>query len=191
MTTQPHRILAALLASSVVALAAMGCESSSSGGGAKDPSGESGAASALVGKPAPDFATESVSGEGPTTLKDAKGSVVILDFWATYCGPCKKSFPKYQSLVEQFGGEVNVLAVSVDEPDSVTKDQIAEFAKATGVKFAVVWDKEQKGVKLYSPPTMPTSFIIDKEGVIKHVHAGYKDGEEDQITAEVKALLGK
>lgn len=188
MTTKLHRILAALLASSALALSAAGCGPQQD---AKDPSADGGAAAALVGKPAPDFTAESVTGEGPTTLKDAKGSVVILDFWATYCGPCKKSFPKYQSLVEQFGGEVNVLAVSVDEPDGVTKDQIAEFAKATGVKFAVVWDKEQKAVKLYSPPTMPTSFVIDKDGVVKHVHAGYKDGEEDQITAEVKALLGK
>lgn len=188
MTTKLHRIVATLLASSAIALTVLGCGPQQE---AKDASGESGAASSLVGKPAPDFSAESVTGEGPTTLKDAKGSVVILDFWATFCGPCKKSFPKYQALVEQFGGEVNVLAVSVDEPDSVTKDQIEEFAKATGVKFAVVWDKDQKAVKLYSPPTMPTSFIIDKEGVVKHVHAGYKDGEEEEITAEVKALLGK
>lgn len=188
-TTKLYRILAALLASSALAITAAGCGPSPD---AKDPSSEGGGATAgLVGKAAPDFAAESVTGEGPTSLKDAKGTVVILDFWATFCGPCKKSFPKYQALVEQFGGEVNVLAVSVDEPDAVTKDQIAEFAKATGVKFAVVWDKEQKAVKLYSPPTMPTSFIIDKEGVVRHVHAGYKDGEEDTIANEVKALLGK
>ena len=188
MTTKLHRILAALLASSALAVVAAGCGPSQD---AKDPSAEAGAAQALVGKAAPEFSADSVSGEGPATLKDAKGSVVILDFWATFCGPCKKSFPKYQALVEQFGGEVNVLAVSVDEPDSVTKEQIAEFAKNTGVKFAVVWDKEQKAVKLYSPPTMPTSFIIDKEGVVRHVHSGYKDGEEDKIAEEVKALLGK
>lgn len=189
MTTKLHRILAALLATSALVLTAAGCGGSQGDG--KTAAGESGAAGGLVGKSAPDFSAESVTGEGPATLKDAKGSVVILDFWATFCGPCKKSFPKYQALVEQFGGEVNVLAVSVDEPDSVTKEQIVEFAKSTGVKFAVVWDKEQKAVKLYSPETMPTSFIIDKEGVVRHVHAGYKDGEEDKITQEVKALLGK
>ena len=188
-TTKLHHILAALLASSALAFAAIGCGPAQEG--AKEPSSEGGAAAALVGKPAPDFAAESVSGEGPTSLKDAKGTVVILDFWATFCGPCKKSFPKYQALVEQFGGEVNVLAVSVDEPDSVGKEQIEEFAKATGVKFAVVWDKDQTAVKLYSPPTMPTSFIIDKDGVVRHVHAGYKDGEEDVIAEEVKKLLGK
>jgi peroxiredoxin len=188
MTTKLHRILAALLASSALLVTAAGCGPAPEG---KTPAGEGGGASGLVGKPAPDFSADSVTGEGPSSLKDAKGTVVILDFWATFCGPCKKSFPKYQALVEKFGGEVNVLAVSVDEPDSVTKEQIVEFAKSTGVKFPVVWDKEQKAVKLYSPPTMPTSFVIDKEGVIRHVHAGYKDGEEDQIGEEVKALLGK
>ena len=135
MTTKLHRILAALLASSALAITAAGCGPAQD---SKTPSGDSGAAGGLVGKAAPDFSADSVTGEGPKSLKDAKGTVVILDFWATFCGPCKKSFPKYQALVEQFGGEVNVLAVSVDEPDSVTKEQIVEFAKATGVKFAVV-----------------------------------------------------
>lgn len=189
MSTKLHRILAALLASSALLATAAGCGPAQED--SKTPATEGGAAAGLVGKPAPDFAADSVTGEGPTTLKAAQGTVVILDFWATFCGPCKKSFPKYQALVEQFGGSVNVLAVSVDEPDSVTKEQIVEFAKSTGVKFPVVWDKEQKAVKLYSPPTMPTSFIIDKEGVVRHVHAGYKDGEEDKIGEEVKALLGK
>lgn len=188
MTTKLHRILAALLTSSAIAVTAMGCGPAQD---AKDPSGESGGASALVGKPAPEFTAESVTGEGPATLKDAKGTVVILDFWATYCGPCKKSFPKYQALVEQFGGEVNVLAVSTDDPGDATKAEIEEFASKAGVKFAIVWDKTKEAAKLYSPPTMPTSFIIDKEGVVKHVHAGYKDGEEEEITNEVKALLGK
>jgi len=187
MTTKLHRTLAALLACSALTVITAGCPSQ----GAKDATGEAGAAAALVGKPAPDFSAESISGEGPTSLKDAKGTVVILDFWATFCGPCKKSFPKYQALVEQFGGEVNILAVSVDEPEDGTKDKIIEFAKNTGVKFAVVWDKDAKAVKLYSPPTMPTSFVIDKEGVVRHVHSGYKDGEEDKIAEEVKALLGK
>lgn len=159
-------------------------------GGASGAGASGSADGSLVGQQAPDFKAEVVSGDGPKSVKEANGKVTIIDFWATYCGPCKKSFPKYQALVEQFGGEVNVLAVSVDEVDT-GKDQITEFAKTTGVKFAVVWDKEQKAVKLYSPPTMPTSFVIDKDGVVRYVHSGYKDGEEDKIAEEVKALLGK
>src|SRR5262245_24086027 len=73
-----------------------------------------------VGSPAPDFSAELVTGSGPKTLAEAKGKVVILDFWATWCGPCKQSFPKYQELVDQLNGEVTVIAISMDEPD--TKD---------------------------------------------------------------------
>ncbi|MEZ4297850.1 MAG: peroxiredoxin family protein [Polyangiaceae bacterium] len=186
MTTKLHRILAALLASSAIALTAAGCGPQQD---SKTPAG--GDVQGMIGKPAPDFQAEAVTGEGPTSLKDAKGTVVILDFWATFCGPCKKSFPKYQALVEQFGGEVNVLAVSTDDPEDVNKDTLVEFANATGAKFAIVWDKNKQAVGAYPTPTMPTSYIIDKEGVVKHVHAGYKDGEEDEITEEVKALLGK
>lgn len=145
---------------------------------------------AKVGSPAPDFSAEFIGGEGPKTLKDASGKVVVVDFWATFCGPCKKSFPAYQKLVDQFGGELTIIAISVDEPDNATKEQIADFAKTTGAKFTVLWDKagEIRGKK-YEVPTMPTSYIIDKGGVVRHVHAGYEDGEDAKVAEEVKALL--
>src|SRR5215831_5350305 len=121
------------------ALALTGCD----GGGASTPAG-----GGLVGQPAPSFTAEFMTGSGPKTLEEAKGKVIVLDFWAQYCGPCKKSFPKYQELVDQSGGDVAVLAVSVDEPaddsaDEVkkTKEKILDFVKQTGVKFAIVWDK--------------------------------------------------
>ena len=60
-----------------------------------------------------------------------------------------------------------------------------------GVTFAIVWDKEQKTAGVYKPPKMPTSYIIDKDGVLRHIHAGYESGEADKIDAEVSALLGK
>ena len=62
---------------------------------------------------------------------------------------------------------------------------------APGVRFAIVWDKNQSAVKKYSPPNMPTSFIIDKDGKVRHVHAGYHTGEESTISDEIKAILGK
>ena len=119
------------------------------------------------------------------------GQLVIVDFWATYCDPCRKSFPKYQEMVDQFGGDLAVIAVSVDDPSDVQEEKLKEFAAETGVKFSVVWDKEHKTAGLYSPPKMPTSFVIDKEGKIVHRHAGYESGEEDKIAEEVKALIGK
>jgi peroxiredoxin len=152
---------------------------------AKTPAG--GGGKAQVGAPAPDFAAEYVVGSGPKTLAEAKGKVVILDFWATWCGPCKQSFPKYQELVDQLNGEVTVIAVSMDEPD--TKDQIGDFVKETGVKFPVLWDDGKKVAGVYDPPKMPTAFIIDKQGVIQKVHAEYHEGDEAKIAEDVKALL--
>ena len=81
-------------------------------------------------------------------------------------------------------------AFSIEEPGAAGR-LIKEFAKATGAKFSIVWDKAQATAGKYSPPKMPTSFVIDKEGVVRHVHAGYESGEEDKIAEEVTALLGK
>ncbi|MBK6515387.1 MAG: redoxin domain-containing protein [Polyangiaceae bacterium] len=162
-----------------------GCASSSStSDGAASPA-------AGTGNPASELTATYVTGEGPKTLAEAKGKVVIVDFWATYCDPCKKSFPKYQELVDQFGGDLAVIAISVDEPGDVSEDKLKEFAKETGVKFTILWDKDHKTADAYKPPNMPTSFIIDKDGNISKMHAKYEAGEEAKIADEVKALLGK
>jgi peroxiredoxin len=158
------------------------------GGGASDASG---AKHKLVGQTAPDLGAESVTGKGPTSIKDAKGKVLIVDFWATFCGPCKKSFPKYQELVDQFGGDLAVVGVSVDDPDGVKKDDLVKFAKDNGAKFAIVWDKDHSAAQKYdlASLTMPSCFVVDKTGTVRHVHRGFKVGEETSLADEVKALL--
>jgi thiol-disulfide isomerase/thioredoxin len=154
------------------------------GGGASTPEG-----GGLVDQRAPAFTADPVSGNGPKTLDEAKGKVVILDFWATFCGPCKKSFPKYQEIVDQSGGQVVVIAVSEDDADNATAlDDIKGFIKDTGVKFTVLWDKGKTAPPKYGVKNMPTSFIIDKAGVVKFVHPTFKDGEEAKIADEVKTL---
>jgi cytochrome c biogenesis protein CcmG/thiol:disulfide interchange protein DsbE len=182
ITSVPAR----LLLGSVLALGAASCSGTE---GATDASSD--AKSGLIGSPAPAFSAEFVTGDGPKSLDEAKGKVVILDFWATFCEPCKKSFPKYQELADQFKGDLTILAVSVDEADSAKKEDLVKFAKDTGVKFAVVWDKDHKVADRYKPPKMPSSYIIDKQGVVQHLHAGYEAGEETKIAGEVKALLAK
>lgn len=183
----PRRLsFAAALVGAALSLGLAAC-GGAAGAGAQDASG----ANPLIGAPAPEFAAELVTGEGPASLQESNGKIVIVDFWATFCEPCKKSFPKYQELVDQFGGEVAVVAVSVDEPENASKEQIEEFARNTGVKFPILWDKTHAVAEKYKPPTMPTSFVIDKQGIVRHVHAGYKAGEENALSAEIKALLGK
>ena len=177
----------ALLTCAALSLLAASC------GGAEG-SGASSASSAkhkLVGQSAPELGAESVTGSGPTSIKAGKGKVLIVDFWGTFCGPCKKSFPKYQELVDQFGGDLAVVGVSVDEPDNAKKDDLVKFAKENGAKFAIVWDKDHSAAQKYdlASLTMPSSFVVDKTGTIRYVHKGFGDGEEDTLAREVKELI--
>jgi peroxiredoxin len=178
------RAFSTLLASAALSLSVASC----AGGGAADASG---ASHPLMGKAAPEITAEAVSGDGPKNLKSAQGKVVILDFWGTFCEPCKKSFPKYQEIVDQFPGDVAVIAVSVDEPENVKKDALVAFAKDNHAKFAIVWDKDHSAAEKYGlrSLTMPSSFIIDKSGNVRHLHVGFRDGEDAKIAEEVKALL--
>lgn len=180
------RCLSALFLGAALSLSLAACGGGAASGGGAETGGADGS---LVGKAAPDITAEAVGGEGPKSVKEASGKVVIVDFWGTFCGPCKKSFPKYQELVDQFGGDLAVIAVSVDEPDT-EKSKLEEFIKETGVKFSVVWNKDKSAAKAYGVATMPTAFVVDKTGVVRHIHAGYHDGEEDKLADEIKALIG-
>lgn len=196
MKSFPHHLLAscALLA---LAPVAVGCGGDSKD--TKDPSdvvadgdgdGDSGGAAAPeVGKMAPEVSGAPVGGDGPKTLADGRGQVVIVDFWATFCDPCRKSFPQYQELVDKYAGGLAVIAVSVDDPDDVGEDDVKKFASDLEVSFSIVWDKTKKTADVYKPPKMPTSYIIDKEGIIRHIHEGFEGGEAAQIDKEVEALL--
>jgi cytochrome c biogenesis protein CcmG/thiol:disulfide interchange protein DsbE len=181
------RTLSLALVGLALSLPLAGC--GGSGGGDPATAADQGG---LSGKPAPELAASHVTGDGPKTLAEAKGKVVIVDFWGTFCDPCKKSFPKYQEMLDQFGGKLVIIGVAVDDADTGV-DKIKELVKETGVKFAITWDKDGAvdAKTKYKPAKMPTAFIIDKEGVIQHVHAGYEGGEEAKIAEEVKALVEK
>jgi peroxiredoxin len=137
-----------------------------------------------VGKSASAFTLSAVNGASKMAVE--KGKVVLVDFWATWCEPCKKSFPKYQELYSKYKGSgFEILAVSVDEDSK----GIPDFIKSYGAKFPVGWDEGHKIAECYQPGTMPSAYVIDKNGVVKHVHTGYKDGEEKALEKEIKALL--
>jgi cytochrome c biogenesis protein CcmG/thiol:disulfide interchange protein DsbE len=175
----------------VVALASAGCgeEAASSKGGADSPS--SGGGVAKVGKPAPDFSVAAVANaKGQLSLGDLKGKVVLVDFWGTFCEPCKKSFPKLQDLYTKYSASgLRIVGISEDEADD--KGKIPEFASSFGAKFSLGWDEDKSVAHAYKPQTMPSSFIIDKQGVIRYAHVGYHDGEEAEVEKEIKELLGQ
>jgi peroxiredoxin len=162
--------------------------------GPKDPSGNLPPAAggvAEIGKPAPELSAEYVKGDGPKTLAEARGTVTIVDFWGTFCEPCKKSFPKLQEMVDTQGGKLSLIAVSQDDPEEKTKEDIAKFGDELKVSFPLVWDKEKKSAASYKPPKMPTSYVIDKKGVLRHVHGGYTEDEAEVLSKEIEALMAE
>jgi thiol-disulfide isomerase/thioredoxin len=156
----------------------------SSGGGADSASGSQ---HELIGKPAPSFSVSTANGKGKVDLSSLKGKVVIVDFWATWCGPCKESFPKLQELYTKYNSSgLEIVGLSEDDENQ----GIAEFGQAHGsVKFPIGWDNAKSTAGQYKPPTMPTSFIIDKNGIVRFAHVGYHDNDQAEIEKELKTLL--
>lgn len=167
-----------------VASIALGFALAACAGGAGSGASSSSASHPLVGAPAPEFQLREVSSGGEQSLSAYAGKIVIVDFWATWCGPCKKSFPAYQKLVQEMNGELVVLAVSQDDDEK----GIAAFLSETGAKFPVVWDDAKLVAKSYDPPTMPTAYVVDQSGIIRFVHVGYRAGDEATLATEVRSL---
>lgn len=169
-------------ASAVFALGLLACDSVS---GTPAANSAAGAEHPLLGAAAPAFELGSPDGKQKVSLSGHAGKVVVVDFWATWCVPCKESFPAYQRLAQKFGSKLSVIGVSVDDDPS----GIAKFASDTGAKFPLAWDEGQITSKSYQPPTMPTSFVIDQSGIVRFVHSGFHSGDERAIESEIASLL--
>jgi cytochrome c biogenesis protein CcmG, thiol:disulfide interchange protein DsbE len=177
------RLLARSRLMLVVGLAALlgACAGGMGGGGGAS---SSGASHELLGAPAPGFELRGVAGGGEQSLAAHPGKVVIVDFWATWCVPCKQSFPAYQKLVTHMAGDLVVIGISQDDDAK----GIPAFLSETGAKFPVVWDDGKAVAKAYDPPSMPTAFVIDKSGIVRFVHVGYRAGDEATLEEEVRSL---
>ena len=143
------------------------------------------ASSGLTGSPAPDFALKSSTGEN-LRLSEYRGDVVMINFWATWCGPCRQEMPLLNELYvryERVG--FSLLGVNIDDDSRRAMDMITEL----GVNFPVLFDSRKEVSKLYQVDAMPVTVIVDREGNVRHVHNGYKPGYEQQYLDEIRALL--
>ena len=137
------------------------------------------------GAAAPEIALKTLSGE-PIKLSSLKGKVVLVDFWASWCAPCRESMPFLEKLSKSYKDQgLVVLGVNIDNDI----DAARKFLKEMPVSFQVVNDAQKAVAKAYAPPTMPSSYIIDKRGVVHVVHAGFRRADAAKIEAEIKSLL--
>lgn len=181
----PRRVIVTSLVASLGVLSLAACGDAGAGaGGAESAAGQN---HELVGKPGPDFSVDTANGQGKVSLSGLKGKVVIVDFWATWCDPCKKSFPKLQDLYTKYQASgLEIVGFSEDDDNS---PDIAAFGTSHGSKFPLAWDDGKSVASQWKPPSMPSSFIVDRNGIVRFAHLGYHDGDEAEIEKELKSLL--
>ena len=140
-----------------------------------------------IGKKAVEFSLPAVGGEN-VTLQSFRGKVVLLNFWATWCGPCRQELPELARLQEKFRQRgLMVVAVTVDNE----VENVQAFLKKYDVKLQALWDKKKKVADAYAVEKMPSSYLIDRSGVVRFIHRGYTPEELKRIEAEIDDLLDK
>ncbi|HEX7079688.1 MAG TPA: TlpA disulfide reductase family protein [Gammaproteobacteria bacterium] len=135
--------------------------------------------------PAPDFTLRSRSGE-TISLSDLKGQVVMINFWATWCGPCRQEMPHLEALHQRYHDlGFTLLGVNVEEDSR----GVEAFLEETPVSFDILYDPANEVSELYGVIAMPSTVMIDRKGNLRFIHHGYQPGYENDYQAEIRALL--
>jgi thiol-disulfide isomerase/thioredoxin len=138
-----------------------------------------------VGDAAPAFALPTAAGD-TVGLERLRGKVVYVDFWASWCGPCKRSFPWMNALQRKYGGKgLTIVAINVDKkrPDA------ERFLTQTPAEFTVVFDAPGATPAAYGVKGMPSSYLLDAQGKVVAVESGFRDERAAELVARIDALL--
>ena len=134
---------------------------------------------------APDFTLHTMDGPN-LRLKEQRGRVVMVNFWATWCGPCRQEMPQLNKLYEKYRASGFVLlGVNVDDDTR----NAADVAAKLGLKFPVLLDTDKTVSRQYDLATMPSTVLIDRDGKVRYVHRGYVSGYEDDYEKQIRELL--
>ena len=134
---------------------------------------------------APDFSLPARSGKA-VALKELRGQVVMINFWATWCGPCRQEMPLLEQMHKKYQPMgFTLLGINV-EPDSSGAEG---WLKQTPVSFPILFDRENRVSKLYNVAGMPSSVLIDRKGNVRYLHRGYKPGDENTYLNHIRALV--
>jgi thiol-disulfide isomerase/thioredoxin len=139
-----------------------------------------------IGQPAPAFSLPLRGGAAPLSLEQLRGQVVMVNFWASWCEPCRKEFPLLDQIYKKYkAAGFTLIGINV-EPDA--KDAEGFIAK-TPVTFPIVFDKDSAVSQRYRVSGMPTTVLVDRKGVLRWVHRSYVPGDENEYLNQVRAIL--
>ena len=139
--------------------------------------------------PAPNLTLPAIqNADGELSLADFRGNVTYVDFWASWCGPCRLSLPALNALDSQFAGEpVQFLAISID----VVEEDAWDFLERYPVNYPVVIDKEGDVARSFAVDGMPSGYLLDGQGRVREIHIGFQRGDERQLAESIKELLAE
>ena len=142
-------------------------------------------AAVTVQAPAPDFTLRNTEGRN-LRLKEQRGQVVLVNFWASWCGPCKQEMPHFNRLHDKYRSAGFVLlGVNIDEDAKLG----AATAGRWGLKFPVLLDTDKTVVRQYDLGSMPATVLIDRDGRVRHLHRGWHDGLDNTYERQIRALI--
>ena len=134
---------------------------------------------------APDFTLKSAEGRN-LRLQEQRGQVVLVNFWASWCGPCKQEMPHLSRLFEKYRSSgFTLLAVNIDDD---ARHGAATAAK-WGLKFPVLLDADKNVTRLYDLGAMPSTVLIDRDGKVRYLHRGYREGVEEAYERQIRELV--
>jgi thiol-disulfide isomerase/thioredoxin len=134
---------------------------------------------------APDFTLPTLGGPN-VRLQEQRGRVVMINFWASWCGPCREEMPHLARLYEKYRASgFTVLAVNIDEDQA----KAANLAQQLGMRFPVLLDTGKQVSRLYDLSAMPSTVLVDRDGRVRYVHRGYRDGYADAYEKQIRELL--
>lgn len=143
------------------------------------------ASAAKVGDLAPNFTLKSATGTN-LRLSEFRGEVVMINFWATWCGPCRQEMPLLQELYSRYRDVgFELLGVSIDGNSAKAKN----MAKRLKINYPILFDLEKNVSELYDVDAMPTTVMVDRDGRVRHIYRGYLPGHEDKYRANIRGLL--
>ncbi len=151
-------------------------------------SGATTAQAVEIGARAPAFALPALGSDAHVSLDQLKGKVVFVDFWASWCGPCRQSLPQYEKLrVELAHEDFSIVAINLDEEAA----DATAFLKQHPVNYTVLRDPAGDVPKAFGLVGMPTSYLIDRDGIVRATHTGFTPEDIDKLRGEIHGLLGK